>query len=223
MQDKWTIKPAVRRSGRCMYSVIHKTDDLKQPQPRTPTATQPSAWYAHKGVKPLIYWLWTLPVVCLVWGLCIDAAYGFPQRSWAMIPIDSSVRGDMKLAQISGFAWHAWIVIFLIMVITQGLLTLSLHCSELLANLIRDEVLWRRASTSLGTRKFILDSYCSWPGLVLLLAKPVIRKVSFVVFIRKLMSRPSHRLDVWTLHQHERTSHSAECIQSRIIRHLTHC
>jgi hypothetical protein len=58
-------------------------------------------------------------------------------------------------------------------------MTLGLHCSEVIANVVRDEVIWRRATSEMGTKPTtnpILTVFMNWPSVGLLIAKPVLRE-----------------------------------------------
>ncbi|KAG1878627.1 hypothetical protein C8R48DRAFT_687564, partial [Suillus tomentosus] len=52
--------------------------------------------------------------------------------------------------QTGGIEW--WILVFVNMAVVQGPLTLGLHCSELIVNVIRDERQWRCATRREGLR-----------------------------------------------------------------------
>ena len=56
---------------------------------------------------------------------------------------------------------------------------MGLHCSEVIADVVRDEGMWRRATTTAGaqpSKNALLMALQSWPNVVLLVAKPVLRE-----------------------------------------------
>jgi hypothetical protein len=68
---------------------------------------------------------------------------------------------------------------FVVFIVIQGSLTVGLHCSEVVANVVRDEMILRRAATKTGTKpsmNLLLTILESWPNIGLLIPKPVLRK-----------------------------------------------
>jgi hypothetical protein len=77
-----------------------------------------------------------------------------------------------------GDIW-SWILVFVNVAVVQGPLTLGLHCSELIANVIRDERQWRCAAGRKGLRTATnpVKSIFTHPiCLVLFVAKPFLRE-----------------------------------------------
>ena len=76
----------------------------------------------------------------------------------------------------SSFCWS-----FALYCLLQTVLTISLHCAELVVSVVRDEKLWRRASSKSGLfRKPFNPIYAllvSGPGMTLFLLKPVLHWV----------------------------------------------
>jgi hypothetical protein len=106
-------------------------------------------------------------------------------KSWSLFP-DSQfflhglayfpVLGDSPVLEGLG---PLWIMTYVNLAIIQGPLTLCLHCSELIANVIRDEEHWRCGTGQKGItpamnplKSVIANPLC----LVLFIAKPVLRK-----------------------------------------------
>jgi hypothetical protein len=76
-----------------------------------------------------------------------------------------------------GIQW--WILLFVNVAFVQGPLTLELHCSELIANVIRDERQWRCATGRKGLKTATnpVKSIFTHPiCLVLFVAKPFLRE-----------------------------------------------
>jgi hypothetical protein len=175
-----------RVHGRCMHNVV---DSPLCHEPRPPSAQQPSAWEAHPSIKKIIVVLWCLVLGCAVWCCIVEIVWtkqysktlGPTVNSWSIFP-----NGNTKaLAWIyfvdpdHGYPISAWVVVFIVFTLIQGGMTLGLHCSEVIANVVRDEVIWRRAASETGTTPTtnpILAEFMNWPSVGLLIAKPVLRE-----------------------------------------------
>ncbi|KAG2153853.1 hypothetical protein DEU56DRAFT_771314 [Suillus clintonianus] len=156
--------------------------------PARPSETQPSVWHAHPSIRKVIISLWCLVVACAGWGVLIlhiyDTYEGYTSqitwKSWTFFPDDQNFSYgfgySMEGAGGGGVEW--WILTYVNLAVIQGPLTLCLHCSELIANVIRDEGHWRCATgrkgiTSVNPLKSIFaNPLC----LALFVAKPILRK-----------------------------------------------
>ncbi|KDQ54543.1 hypothetical protein JAAARDRAFT_60526 [Jaapia argillacea MUCL 33604] len=160
---------------RCMRSVIDCQNDDTTPIP--PSTKQPSPWNCHQDVHLVVYFVWGLIVVGAAWGVFAYNRASF-KGSWSFLPSSNS-----PLVYLSGYSpglglepslfWMALAVV----TAAQAVLTLGLHCCELLVVLTRDEKTWRRASESEeGTkpRNPVLVILTSWQSMTLLIAKPII-------------------------------------------------
>ncbi|KAG2151790.1 hypothetical protein BD769DRAFT_1686615 [Suillus cothurnatus] len=67
-------------------------------------------------------------------------------KTWSFLPTETSSYIEYF---IPGVSLEAWILLFVNVAVVQGPLTLGLHCSGLIANVIRDERQWRCATGSL--------------------------------------------------------------------------
>jgi hypothetical protein len=172
-------------SGRCMHNVI---DSISYTGPRPPAERQPSAWESHSSVKKIIIVLWCLVLGCAVWGgivgifwvKFITSAKGPGLYSWSIFPNDrtNTVEWITDVDPDRGFPAAAWAIIFFLFIAIQGGMTVGLHCSELIANVVRDEMVWRRATSETGTMPAnnpLMTVLGSWPNVSLLVAKPVLR------------------------------------------------
>jgi hypothetical protein len=172
--------------GRCMHNVLDSTIYIG---PRPPLERQPSAWQSHRAVKKVIVVLWGLVLSTVVWcGIiwCLSTtksslSHNNPNISWSMLPNDrTNVFGWMtEVDPNHGYPAAAWLVIFIIFIATQGSLTLGLHCSEVIVNVVRDEVIWRKAASRTGagpSKTPVLAVIWSWQNVGLLIAKPLLRK-----------------------------------------------
>jgi len=153
------------------------------PRARKPLDRQPSAWDTRRGVRVSMYLLWGLGFACMVWGGWVYAV--LPQSSWQFIPSpdnlgEEAINGDNQSTR-SGISFATWLSLYSVMIVTQGGLTLGLHCAEIVAGVVRDEILWRRASKPGGINPSFNSwmysfNFSNWLHIVLLLAKPVLRK-----------------------------------------------
>jgi hypothetical protein len=71
-------------------------------------------------------------------------------QTWSFL--STTLQSNFIMIGIYGASLGTWILLFVIMAIFQGPLTLALHCSELITNVIRDEREWRRATGMKGLR-----------------------------------------------------------------------
>ena len=108
--------------------------------------------------------------------------YGAPAiNSWSLFPNDHTITivwFDV-VDPDHGYSASSWLFMLFIFIVIQGSMTLGLHCSEVIANVLRDEVIWRRATSEMGTQPTtnpILAVFVNWPSVGLLVAKPVLRE-----------------------------------------------
>ncbi|KAJ8592027.1 hypothetical protein M405DRAFT_76370 [Rhizopogon salebrosus TDB-379] len=155
--------------------------------PSKPSETQPSAWHAHRSIRKVILSLWGLVVVYGVWAAVATLLWDVTVRSsesssipwvlWSFFPSEFSISiwWNMPLDGSAAVQW--WILSFVTVALAQGPLTLGLHCSELIVNVIRHERQWRRATERKGLRMTTspLKSFSTDPlSLVLFVAKPAL-------------------------------------------------
>jgi hypothetical protein len=119
----------------------------------------------------------------MAWGGWVYAV--LPQGSdlsWQFFPNEDNhgeaiIGGDYFASQ-SGISFATWLSLYAALLLTQGSLTLGLHCAEIIAGVIQDEMVWRRASKG-GIRssswKYTL-SLDNWLYIVLFITKPVLRE-----------------------------------------------
>ncbi|KAG1857296.1 hypothetical protein C8R48DRAFT_659593 [Suillus tomentosus] len=124
-------------TSRCMRRV---SDLDTYGGPAKPPETQPSAWHAHPSIRKVVIFLWVIVTACAVWAAIVMY---ISDRFF-------SNGNALTLQTCSGIEW--WILIFVNMAVVQGPLTLVLHCSELIVNIIRDERQWRCATRRQGLR-----------------------------------------------------------------------
>ena len=178
---------------RCMRGV---SDVDVHGGPTKPFEVQPSAWHAHPSIRKVIISLWGLVVAYAVWAALVILIWNNTIRKtqpywelWSFFPTSSS----KYLWFIFQVSWSVtaqlWTLCIAIVALVQGPLTLALHCSELIAGVIRDERYWRRATRRKGLRMKTarLNSFFTDPfSLVLFVAKPALRESFTLLCINTL-------------------------------------
>jgi len=168
---------------RCMRCVSDR--DVRW-GPVMPSETQPSTWDAHPSIRKIVTSLWALVIACAAWAALV-------QYLSVRHPGSDDGPGSFQIV-----SW--WIVPCVSTALIQGPFTLALHCAELIVNTIRDERRWRCATTrdGLKTEMGPLKSFFTDPlGLVLFLAKAVIRESFTTRFSWAYREVQRFRLDVW--------------------------
>jgi hypothetical protein len=180
------------RIGRCMMSAHLAMKDARSCRPRR---RQRPMITAHSHVKWILSLLWLLPLLSGSWG---GAAYGYLLkghrnsvfgRSWSLLPVftgktDSNCSTGQCTdgTSVINLNWSAKGAagtvggVFMITAI-QSIVTLSLHCAELLVNLSRDEKVFRELIGPRGTNghyNSILAAFTSWQTIVLFALKAIV-------------------------------------------------
>lgn len=178
------------RTGRCMMSVHLAKEDARCCKPMR---KQRRMITAHPHVRRILGLLWALPILGGIWAagafgyLLKGTRNGVYGRSWSLLPVftgstdfDCSTHQCTDGTSVLNVGWTssngaAGTVgsVFLIMAF-QGVVTLSLHCAELIVNLSRDEKIYRALIGPRGTNghySSILAAFTSWQTLVLFVFK----------------------------------------------------
>lgn len=177
------------RIGRCMMGAHLARKDARSCQA---TARQRPMITAHPHVKWILLLLWVLPILSGTWG---GAMYGYLLkgnrnsifgRSWSLLPVftgstDSNCIIDQctdgtSVVNVSWSASGAAGTVGGVFLITgfQSIVTLSLHCAELIVNLSRDEKVFRELIGPRGTNghyNSILAAFTAWQTIVLFALK----------------------------------------------------
>ncbi|KAG2071887.1 hypothetical protein BDR04DRAFT_1153894 [Suillus decipiens] len=173
------LTPATLRCMRCVSDI-----DMDE-SPARPQEMQPSALHAHCSIRKVIISLWAIVAACAGWaGLVMFirnkhfnvSMTMLTLKTWSFLPngIYNYITYDMP-----GINLQAWILLFVNIAVIQGPLTLGLHCSELIANVVRDERQWRSATGRRGLRvtKNPLKMIFTHPiCLALFVLKPFLRE-----------------------------------------------
>ncbi|KAG1859011.1 hypothetical protein DFJ58DRAFT_726471 [Suillus subalutaceus] len=138
---------------RCMRCVSDLDTDGG---PVKPSKIQPSAWHAHPSIRKVVISLWVIVAACAGWAALVtyishrDSHFtSMTPNTWSFLPNGQS---SSIWYSMPGVNLELWILLFVNMAVVQGPLTLGLHCSELIANVIRDERQWRCATGRKGLR-----------------------------------------------------------------------
>ncbi|KAG1863670.1 hypothetical protein F4604DRAFT_1586942 [Suillus subluteus] len=164
---------------RCMRCVSDRDVDGG---PAKPSVTQPSAWHAHPSIRKVVISLWGIVIAYAGWAALIMYIWDKypstrmstnpPLPTWSFFPN----RNPSSIAYtIPDFNMQGWILIYVNLAIVQAPLTLGLHCSELIANVIQDERQWRCATRKQRIRVAtnpLKSTFTHLVCLVLFLAKP---------------------------------------------------
>ncbi|KAG1878218.1 hypothetical protein F4604DRAFT_1923775 [Suillus subluteus] len=176
---------------RCMRSV---SDFDVDGGPARPSETQPSVWHAHPSIRKVVNSLWGLVIACAGWGalvLFIHNTYEsytgtITWKSWSFFPDDQNFLYSLGYPLALAGGPVPWIMCYINLAIIQGPLTLCLHCSELIANVIRDEGHWRCGTGQKGItpamnplKSVIANPLC----LALFVAKPALHWVFGLCFV----------------------------------------
>ncbi|KAG1739831.1 uncharacterized protein EDB91DRAFT_369145 [Suillus paluster] len=145
--------------------------------PAKPSESQLSAWLAHPSIRKVVISLWGLVVACALWAAlitCRPIIIDPPvPMQWTFLP-----DGNYTVVYMSeriGFQWGLWSLINIAVI--QGPLTLGLHCSELIANVIQNERQWRRATSRKGLQAATSPlklAFANPLGLVIFAVKPIL-------------------------------------------------
>ncbi|KAG1726700.1 uncharacterized protein EDB91DRAFT_1263533 [Suillus paluster] len=173
-------------SFRCMCGV---SDIDTTGGPMKPLEAQPSAWHAHPSIRKVILFIWVLVVACAGWGALVVYKHNTTPtspQSWSFIPSGDTPALTYDVSTSGGNTIWVWLLAVVNIAVFQAPLTLGLHCSELIVNVIQNERQWRCATSSngLSTTTNPLKAFLTNPlGLVLFVLKPVLHWMFGLSFI----------------------------------------
>ncbi|KAL2265263.1 hypothetical protein VTJ83DRAFT_6363 [Remersonia thermophila] len=176
----------VPRVGRCMMGVhLHAEQTPRALKPRLHQSPMISA---HHHVVRILMLLWSLPILGAIWGgsvyayLVRGSRNGVYGRSWSLLPIftgktdtNCKTRQCTDGTSVLNMGWSAQgpagtLGGVLVITIIQSIVTLALHCAELIVNLSRDEKVFRELIGPRGTNprySSIVAALTSWQTLFL--------------------------------------------------------
>ncbi|KAG2071891.1 hypothetical protein BDR04DRAFT_1097515 [Suillus decipiens] len=148
------LTPATLRCMRCVSDL-----DMDE-SPAKPQDMQPSALHAHSSIQKVVIFLWVMVIACAGWAALVMYIWdkcpsmqsdsdALTPKTWSFLPNELS---NHIMYNMPGVSLQVWVLVFVIMAVIQGPLTLGLHCSELIANVIQDETQWRSATGRKGLR-----------------------------------------------------------------------
>jgi hypothetical protein len=173
-------KKLTRFDSRCMCCV---TDQGVDACPVKPSNTQPSAWRAHPSIRKVIVSLWGVVVACAGWAGIVTYVrmrqFSYYHFTWTFFLDGVPVSYGIPDISPMGVDLLGWILVFINVAVLQGPLTMGLHCSELIANVIRDERQWRCATEKKGlkmTTNPLMPIFAHPICLILFAVKPFLRE-----------------------------------------------
>jgi hypothetical protein len=181
------------RSGRCMFSVHFSSQDAR---PSCPSRRQMSAYKADPSIKAILYFVWLTLPLAVAWGTTmflverqvdteesriVDASFTI---SPFFTPEDIyNTDADLRIEGMPSIPTQL-LLTFAVVAAIQSIMTMAIHCAELLVNMNRDEKTWRAAfvGTSQEARRShgvklrtnaLASAATSWETLVLFAFKAI--------------------------------------------------
>ena len=163
---------------RCMVPASSQVPE-KGPSAVAPSLRQPTARSVHTDVRYITRLLWCLAFLVICWAvtiLTIKIRYT-PVWEWPLTWRWSEEDTTLTIGDADWPHQLRNLGALLLIAAIQAFLTLGLHCAELIVNTIRDEQIWRSASSpgpgiSLGSNS-VKAAFSSWESIALFLVKPI--------------------------------------------------
>ena len=163
----------------------------KGPLAVAPLVRQPNSRSVQTDVRHITRLLWSLTFLTICWAIIIVEIRIRTTRPWDPLPTTWPWTGLDTQLDIGSPAWPPQsrnLGGLLLIAAIQALLTLGLHCAELIVNTTRDEQVWRgaakfrqaqggrsaskRPGASLGFNS-IKAACSSWQSITLFIVKPI--------------------------------------------------
>lgn len=175
-----------RRPGRSMMS-IH--DKHLPNQPQHPRRKQGSAYAACKQVRSVIICLALTFLILIIWSVAVyvRAPDSYPAMPGWNIVVEASTPDavfsltDPNVAVNTTTTNLGLLCGVFFTAALQAVITVGMHCAELITTLSRDETIWRKLSSPKGASitedhrsSTFHISIGSWQSMVLMVAKPII-------------------------------------------------
>ncbi|KAG1887162.1 hypothetical protein F4604DRAFT_1900153 [Suillus subluteus] len=176
------MTPATLRCMRCV------SDPDTDRGPAKPPETLPSAWHVHPSIRKVVISLWVIVAACTGWAALIMYIWdkyastgsispdALTTQTWSFIPNLQDMQSNYIVYGGLCANLETWILPF----VNMAVILLGLHCSELIANVIRDERRWRYATGRKGLRVAtnpLKPIFTHLICLVLFVAKPFLRQL----------------------------------------------
>ncbi|KAG2158224.1 uncharacterized protein EDB93DRAFT_654994 [Suillus bovinus] len=189
------------------FRCMRRVSDLDVDEgPAKPPETQPSAWHAHPSIRKVVISLWVIVAACAGWATLVIYIWNHFGESYSP-PLTLQTWSFFRNGQSNNITYYvpsvnleAWILLFVVTAGIQGPLTLGLHCSELIMNVIRDETQWRCATSRKGLRVATnpLKPLFTHPiCLILFLAKPFLHWMFGLSFIITRVADSKNVMVLW--------------------------
>jgi len=185
--DGHRIEP---RIGRCMMGVHRAKEDARSYHPRP---RQKPMISANFRILRILLLLCITPILSGVWGGGIYAYItkghrnGVLGRAWSLLPVFTGITDqNCNVSQctagtsVLNVGWTAskgalgTVGAVLLITAFQSIVTLSLHCAELVVNLSRDEIIYRELIGHKGTNghyNSVWAAFTSWQTILLFALK----------------------------------------------------
>jgi hypothetical protein len=180
-----------RTPDRCMASV-HDISASATDQGFSAKKKQGSAWSAHKQVRKIVYYIIVVTAGCVAWFIILYAVIRaktkyfatevpcngcgiYEGSNWSLIPDQGNVPTSTAVIVEYNAKFH--VGLFIIIYIFQAFLTMALCCAELITNLSRDEISWRKCSrrrSYMARPNAVLRAMLSWSAVALFILKAVL-------------------------------------------------
>lgn len=169
--------------------------DVGEPtQARYPQARQGSIWKAHREARWIMRYVWLSFGLAMIFFITIEAVIKanldrvgalcngcgtYVGPNWNIIP-DFGGKGT-STAVIQEQSSQVYPGLFIILFLVTGVVTIALHCAELITVLSRDEKTWRRCASTTpyaARENSAIRAATSWQYIVLFLLKVVLHWIS---------------------------------------------
>lgn len=195
LDTAWAIVVNGSRSmvpGRCMMSV----HDANLPaEPQLTKSRQRSIWTAHGEAKWIMRYVWLVLGLSILFFISVEAVMAaniarvdgtgcnncgtYPGLNWNILPDTNGISTSAAIIKEQSTAAHAGL--FIVLFLITGVVTMALHCTEMITVLTRDEVTWRHCTSKTpytARQNAVVRAATSWPAVTLFLLKVVLHWLS---------------------------------------------
>ena len=165
-------------------------------QPQQPKTSQRSIWSCHREARWVLRYVWLSLFIAILFFATIIAVikanlarldtHGgcngcgtYIGDNWNILP-DYSGRPTMTAIIVEQSA-TVYAGLFIVLFLITGVITIALHCAELIIILTRDETTWRHCSSTkpyVPRQNSAIRAATSWPYVVLFVLKVVLHWIS---------------------------------------------
>ena len=165
-------------------------------EPRQPKISQQSIWNCHREARWIMRYIWQSSGIAIAFFGAIEAVIQanvarvknaggcngcgtYVGPNWHILP-DYGGKGT-STAVIVEQSPSVYVGLFIIIFLVTGVVTIALHCAELVTILIRDETTWRQCNSMkpyTARQNSAIRAATSWPYIFLFLLKVVLHWIS---------------------------------------------